>query len=400
MKILEINSVCGIGSTGRIATDLYHVAKARGHECKIAYGRGVARNVPVEDTIRIGSAMDVNLHAALSRIMDRTGSYSKKATRELIRNIKKYNPDVIHLHNLHGYYLNIEILFKYLIKEQKNVIWTLHDCWAFTGHCSHFEYIGCEQWRSGCRICKHKGAYPKSILFSNAKNNFIQKQRLFTSLNNMICVSPSNWLAALAQQSFLNKNNICVIHNGIDLNVFKPTECNFRSRYGLQNKKIVLGVSSVWSAAKGIYDFFTLRKLLDEEYAMVMVGLTQKQMQEVPKGIIGITRTTNEIELAEIYSAADVFVNCTKAEVLGMVNIEALACGTPVITYNSGGSSESITEKCGVITKENTPEEMARCIQELIQFEKADILARASEFDVKKKYNEYIDLMEKQYEKR
>jgi len=394
MKIFEINSVCGIGSTGRIATDLYKLAKERGHQCKVAYGRGMARNIAPEDAIKIGTDFGVNMHAALSRLTDKTGGYSKSATQKLISEIREYNPDVIHLHNLHGYYINIELLFNYLKAEQKKVIWTLHDCWAFTGHCAHFESAGCEQWKSGCQRCGRKKAYPKSLLWSNAKNNFEKKKRLFTSLSNMVCVSPSKWLAGLATQSFLNVHPIRVINNGIDLNVFKPTESDFKSRYGLQGKKVILGVSNVWHDGKGMRDFLTLRNMLDETYAMVMVGLAPKQQKELPKGILGITRTNNVAELAEIYSAADVFVNPTKSDTFPTVNIEALACGIPVITHNSGGSPETITEKCGVVTKSKTPEELKRCILALPEYKKEDILARAAMFDAKKKYAEYLDLME------
>ena len=235
MKVLQINSVCGVGSTGRIAADIHRVLKQNGHESKIAYGRGEAKGVSSDDTIKIGTDRDIYAHVIQSRLTDRTGFYSKSATKKLIRSIEEYNPDVIHLHNIHGYYINIKLLFDYLKKAGKPVVWTLHDCWAFTGHCAYFDYCGCEKWKTGCEKCPQLSQYPKSFADSS-KRNYLDKKQIFNGINNMTIVTPSKWLEKLVKQSYLGNYNTQVIYNGIDLTVFKPTVSDFRGRYGLENK--------------------------------------------------------------------------------------------------------------------------------------------------------------------
>ena len=349
MKILQINSVCGVGSTGRIATDLYKVLEEQGHECKIAYGRGTSPEGI--DSIKIGSKLDNYTHVFKTRVFDKHGFGSVNSTKKFIEEVEEYDPDIIHLHNIHGYYINIEILFNYLKEANKPVIWTLHDCWAFTGHCSHFDYIGCDKWKYGCKKCIQKNEYPASKVMDNSKFNYEKKKELFTSVKNMTIVTPSKWLANLVKESFLAKYPVEVINNGIDLDVFKPTESNFRAEYNLQDKFIVLGVASVWTERKGLKYFIELSKDLSDDYKIVIVGVNKKQKKELPKNILAITRTNNVNELAEIYTAADIFVNPTLEEVLGLTNLEALACGTPVITFKTGGSVECIDNISGFIVE-------------------------------------------------
>lgn len=345
MKILQINSVCGIRSTGRICTDLAEVLEQNGHECKIAYGRETVPEKYQKYAIRIGSDFDVKRHAIQSRFFDNTGFGSKHATVKFIEWVKEYNPDVIHLHNIHGYYINIEILFNFLAETDKSIIWTLHDCWAFTGHCAYYSYIKCDKWKTGCNNCPQKRSYPSSFLFDQSKQNWIKKKALFTSVKNIILVTPSKWLANEVKQSFLRKYPVNVIPNGIDLNVFKPTSSDFREKNGLVGKKIILGVASVWDKRKGLNDFFELSKILDDNYKIVLVGLSKNQMNDLPKNILAISRTNNVKELAEIYSSADVLFNPTYEDNYPTVNLEAQACGIPVITYRTGGSVESVPEK-------------------------------------------------------
>lgn len=345
MKILQINSVCGIRSTGRICTDLADVLEQNGHECKIAYGREIVPEKYQKYAIRIGSDFDVKRHAIQSRFFDNTGFGSKHATVKFIEWVKEYDPDVIHLHNIHGYYINIEILFNYLANANKPVIWTLHDCWTFTGHCAYYSYVKCDKWKTGCFNCPQKRSYPLSILFDQSKQNWLKKKALFTSIKNMILVTPSKWLANEVKQSFLRKYPVNVIPNGIDLNVFKPTSSDFREKNGLVGKKIILGVASIWDKRKGLNDFFELSKILDDNYKIVLVGLSKNQMNDLPKNILAISRTNNVKELAEIYSSADVLFNPTYEDNYPTVNLEAQACGTPVITYRTGGSVESVPEE-------------------------------------------------------
>lgn len=352
MKVLMINSVCGIRSTGRICTDIATELEKQGHEVKIAYGR---ENVPEQFkkyAIRIGSDFGVKLHALTARFFDNSGFGSKSATKNFIKWINEYNPDVIHLHNIHGYYLNIKILFDYLQKSGKKVVWTLHDCWAFTGHCSYFDYAGCDKWKTYCCNCPQKESYPSSILFDNSKKNYLNKKKCFTSISNMTFVTPSEWLSGLVKRSFLGKYDVKVINNGVDTEIFKPTESDFRKKHGIEDKKIVLGVASVWDKRKGLSDFLELSKLLDDSYRIVLVGLNKEQISGLPNNVIGMEKTNNTKELAEIYTAADVFVNPTYEDNYPTVNLEAQACGTPVITYNTCGSPESVDFN-GVVTKGN-----------------------------------------------
>ena len=386
MKILQINSVCGVGSTGRIATDLYKVLEEQGHVCKIAYGSGPA---PEDiDSIKIGSNLDNYMHVFKTRVFDKHGFGSISATKKFIEDVKKYDPDIIHLHNIHGYYINIEILFNYLKEANKPVIWTLHDCWPFTGHCAYFDYVGCDKWENGCEKCPQKQAYPASNVIDNSKLNYEKKKELFTSVKNMTIVTPSKWLANLVKKSFLSQYPVDVINNGIDLNVFKPTESNFRVKHNLEDKFIVLGVASVWEERKGLKYFVELSERLSEDYKIVIVGVNEKQKKELPQNILAITRTNNVKELAEIYTAADVFVNPTLEDNFPTTNLEALACGTPIITFNTGGSIECVNENCGVVIKQNNIDELYQTIIEL----KKDWNIEVNRYDKKYKYNEYLYL--------
>lgn len=344
MKIVQINSVCGIRSTGRICTDIAEALGQDGHECKIAYGRETVPEKYEKYAVRVGSDFGVKVHAGLSRIFDRSGFYSKKATKKFVKWIKEYDPDIIHLHNLHGYYINIKILFDYLKKANKPVIWTLHDCWPFTGHCSYFDYIGCNKWQTLCRRCPQKKKYPASLIFDNSEKNYKIKSKIFNGISNLTIVTPSEWLAQLLKQSFFKDYPVKVINNGIDLTVFKPTPSDFKEKNNLLDKKIILGVASVWDARKGLNDFVELSKLLDDAYKIVLVGISETQKRNLPTNILTISRTNSISELAEIYSASYVLFNPTYEDNYPTVNLEAQACGTPVITYNSGGSAESVPD--------------------------------------------------------
>lgn len=341
MKILQINSVCGTGSTGKIAVDNYKKHLAEGHESWIAYGRGEGKNC--NHTIKIGKDLDIKLHGIYTRIFDKHGFASKKATLEFIRKIEKINPDVIHLHNIHGYYINIEILFDYLKKANKKVIWTLHDCWSFTGHCAYFDFVGCDKWKIECYQCPQKNTYPASNFLENSKWNYKKKKELFTGLSNLKIITPSKWLADLVKESFLKEYLVEVRYNEIDKEIFRPRESDFRKKCEIEDKFIILGVASPWSKRKGFEDFIELSKIISEKEVIIMVGLNKKQIKKLPKNIIGIEKTNNQIELAEIYSTSDLFFNPTYEDNYPTTNLEAIACGTYVVTYNSGGSAECIT---------------------------------------------------------
>ena len=352
MKVLMINVVCGIRSTGRICTDLADALTKQGHKVKIAYGREDVPEQYKKYAVRIGSDLDVKLHGVRARLLDESGFGSKKATERFIEWVKRYDPDVIHLHNIHGYYINVEVLFDYLRTCGKKIIWTLHDCWAFTGHAAYCEAADCERWKTGCNNCPKRDDYPKAIT-DNSRVNWVKKRKIFTGIPNLQIITPSKWLAGLVKKSFLRKYPVSVIYNGIDTSVFKPVDSSeLRKMLKIGDKKVILGVAAVWDQRKGLDDFIKLNKLIDKnKYQIVLVGLTEKQIANLPKSIIGITRTDSVEQLVELYSLAHVFVNPTYEDNYPTTNLEAIACGTPVITYDTGGSPESAVAYGKVVNK-------------------------------------------------
>lgn len=357
MKVLLINSVCGIGSTGRICTDIATELDKKGHTVKIAYGRD--SKVPEQYkkyAVRIGSDIDVKVHGAIARLFDGSGYGSKTATKRFIKWVQEYDPDIIHLHNIHGYYINVEVLFEYLKGCGKKIIWTLHDCWAFTGHSAYCDAIDCTKWKSGCNACPQKGQYPKSFI-DKSRRNWNCKKELLTNISNMTITTPSFWLGNLVKESFLSEYPIEVIHNGINRDVFTPLSNDFRDEYRLNGKIIVLGVSNIWNDMKGYNDFLRLSSMLSQDYQLVLVGLSDDQISCLPGNIIGIPKTESMKELAYIYSAADVFVNMTYCDNYPTVNLEAIACNTPIITYNTGGSAEIVNNyNVGIVVDKGSVE--------------------------------------------
>lgn len=386
MKVLMINVVCGIRSTGRICTDLAVALESQGHKVKIAYGREQVPQQFQKYAVRIGSDLDVKLHGAKARLLDGAGFGSKAATIKFIKWVEQYDPDVIHLHNIHGYYINVEILFKYLRRCGKKIIWTLHDCWAFTGHSAYCDAVKCEKWKTGCYECPQIKEYPKAII-DESKINWIKKRKLFTGINNMTIVTPSYWLAGLVKESFLKRYKVEVIHNGIDTSQFRPLENDFKKHYGLENKRVLLGVATAWDDMKGYTDFIKLASILDSSYKVVLVGLNDAQIKALPKNILGIKRTSSVKELAYIYSAADVFLNLSYCENYPTVNLESRACGTPIVTYDTGGSPESGGSECIVVEQGNLQEVVA-AINKVVFKVKVD----AREFDKKISADRYLNL--------
>lgn len=391
MKILMINSVCGIGSTGRICTDIAEELENLGHEVKIAYGRGSVSEKYSKYAVKIGSNFGIKLHALKTRFFDKTGFGSKRATKKFINWVKEYNPDIIHLHNIHGYYIHIGILFKYLKTCGKKIIWTLHDCWAYTGHCAHFTAVNCEKYKTQCQKCILKKEYPGSLFYDNSKSNYLKKKELFCGIPNMTLVTPSFWLTEVTKGGFLKEYPIKVIQNGLDFSIFKPTESDFRERFGLKDKKILLGVANVWGKRKGLEDFIKLSFMIDDSYKIILVGLSEKQIATLPKSIFAIPRTDSVKSLCEVYTAADIFINPSTEETMGLVTVEALACGTPVIVYNKTAVPEVVDSTCGIVLKENTPEEIFENL-EGFEFDSDDCIKHAKLYDKKIKYKEYLKI--------
>lgn len=388
MKVFQINTVCGVGSTGRIATDLYHVLKKEGHSCCIAYGRGKA---PADvDSYKIGSTADFYLHTFFSRFTDGEGLFSEGATRGLLKKIQKYDPDIIHLHNIHGHYLNYPILFRFLKSYHRPVVWTLHDCWSFTGHCAYFDFVGCQRWQKGCHDCQQLKSYPQSYGIDHSAENYARKKELFTGIERLHIVTPSQWLANLVKESFLKEYPVTVIHNGIDTSVFKPTESDFRKQHGLENKKILLGVASPWTPRKGLQDFIKLAPMLPENWKIVLVGLSKHQLAHLPSDILGLERTNNTKELAQIYTTADVFFNPTYEDNYPTTNLEAIACGTPVITYDTGGSPESAGKENGVVVEKGNINDVCKILLKTDNLKCESMIEK--NFDKNKLFQQYVKL--------
>ena len=388
MKLLQINSTANWGSTGKIAEQIGERAIAHGWESYIAYGR-VANNSS-STLIRIGGPLSQMWHLIQTRLFDRHGRGSKHATKELIRKIEELKPDIIHLHNIHGYYINYPILFNYLNSTNIPVVWTLHDCWAFTGHCAHFINANCDKWKRVCDKCELKDNYPKTYR-SNAKANFELKRQLFSKTNATL-TPVSDWLSVLVGGSFLKDKSRFVIHNGINIEIFKPQD------RGEDNRINILGVSSTWDNTKGLGDFYKLREALNtDRYSITLVGLTKQQIKLLPVGIMGVERTNSMEELAKIYSDADIFVNPTYADTFPTTNLEAMACGTPVITYKTGGGPEAITPDTGIVVEQGDINGIARAIETICAKGKSyyrDACRKyaVENFDKKRCFEKYIAL--------
>ena len=340
MKVFQINVDCGCYSTGKIASDIGNTLIENNEECIIAYGREY-KAVKTESYL-IDNKYEVIIHAALSRAFDSQGLHSSLATKKLIKKIISYKPDIIHLHNIHGYYLNYEILFNFLNIYGKPIVWTLHDCWPFTGHCAYFDYINCNKWEQVCYSCPQLRTYPKSFCFDRSRKNYELKKKLFSETPNLTIVTPSDWLGELVRRSFLKHHRVIVIHNGINTELYKHSENNVYKKYGLSDKRIILGVATPWSERKGLKDFIELSKIISDEYRVFLVGLSDEQILNLPDNVIGIKKTLNVQELVDLYSGAYVFLNLTYEDNYPTTNLEAQACGTPVITYDTGGSIESV----------------------------------------------------------
>lgn len=341
IRILQINSTVNSGSTGRIAEDIGRVLQGEGHESYIAFGRG---NRPSESKlIRIGGELDAWAHGLKSILRDRHGFGSYSATEQLVKKIEAVQPDVIGLHNIHGYYLNVEVLFNFLKVANIPIVWTLHDCWAFTGHCAYYDFVGCRKWQTHCHQCPLTSRYPRSLFQDNSHQNFTDKRKLFQGLKNLHMVTPSHWLKTEVSKSFLSDYPVKVIHNGIDLDLFKITEASG------PDTKIVLGVASTWDRIKGLGDFYYLHEHLPQDYKVVIIGVTRSQARAFPRGITAISRTESIPDLVKWYNRASVFVNPTYVDNFPTTNIEALACGTPVVTYATGGSPEAVDHDTGVV---------------------------------------------------
>lgn len=391
LTILQINSL-NFGSTGNIMLDIDKKLQEHGHNSLVAYAKSrTNKNKKLDNSILIGGIVERNLHIQLASYTGLNGRFSTFGTKRLLKEIDKVKPNVIHLHNLHNCYINLEILFNYVKEKNIPVVWTLHDCWAFTGQCPHFTYVECNKWKTGCFECPQYREYP-STRVDKTKEMYEFKKSVFTGVKNLVIVTPSSWLAEKVKISYLKEYPIRVINNGINLDVFKPTYSDFRQSYNLSDKKIILGVANPWTKKKGLDIFLDLASSLDDSYKIVLVGLTSEQLESIPKNILGLGRTGDQYKLAEIYSAADYFVNPSIEETMGLVTLEAIACGTPVIVSNFTAVPEMVSKECGLIVKDYSSEAFYNAIISNPTFDEENLLKWAKKFELNRKYDEYLDL--------
>jgi putative colanic acid biosynthesis glycosyltransferase len=398
MKLLQINTTLNSGSTGRIAEEIGNAAMAEGH---LSYIAAAYTNRPSSSgVIKIGSDIDRKIHGVKTRLLDRHGFGSKRSTIRLIERIEEIDPDIINLHNIHGYYLNIDILFEYFKKAGKPIVWTLHDCWPFTGHCAHYQYVKCDKWKTQCHHCPNRLGYPASWFIDNSRGNYSRKKEIFSKVDNLTIIVPSGWLYDQLPDSFLKNYPARLIYNGINPDIFRPGDkLLVRSRLGIGNRKMILGVSSIWNQRKGLNDFIQIREMLDKDVVIVLAGLNKEQIKKLPEGITGIERTESISELVDMYSAADLFVNPTYVDNFPNTNIESLACGTPVVTYNTGGSPEAIDQNTGLVVDKGNITDLKKAILTVInttdRFTRDLCRDRAvSLFSSKERFGDYLRLYE------
>lgn len=392
LKLLQLNVTANWGSTGRIAEGIGQAALNRGWDSYIAYGRNM--NPSNLQLIKVGNKLDVYAHYVRNRLLDGEGLGSKKPTNQLIKYIDQVKPNVIHLHNIHDHWLNYPILFDYLRKTNLPVVWTFHDYWAFTGGCAYFEKANCHKWKTGCGKCPLN-----KNLIDCSKENFNRKIDCINSIKNKLSIiSVSNWVDSLVTASKLQYANKKVIYNGVDVTTLHPI---LSSRSGFNNKKVILGVANIWSESKGLKDYIKLRKLLDDRYIIVLVGLTNNEINQLPSGIIGLKRTNNLDELAKLYSRADVLVSFSRHETFGMTLAEAFACGTPAIAYDVTALPEVISKDTGFIVPLRDIEKVKDSVEKICSLDSDK--TRISEncrkrainlFNEKIQFNKYVDFYE------
>lgn len=404
-KLLQINPVLRTNtSTGRIMQEIGELAIQNGWESYIAYSYGRNGVKPCRSKqIPVGNKWDVALHGVVTRLFDAHGLMSQVATQKLVDQIQKIKPDVIHIHNIHGYFLNYQILFDFLSQNDIPVIWTVHDCWLYTGHCYYYTFIGCNKWQTGCGHCPQQRKFPASWLTDRSRQNFIDKKEAFTSVptDRLTIVPVSEWIKGEMKKSFFKDYPFQVIHNGINTEVFKLSETEeVKSKYGLKGKHILLGVAALWHPEKGVADFLQLASMLHEDEVIVMIGVDEKLQKRLPHNVVGIKRTENIRQMAELYSAATAFVNPTWQDNYPTVNLEAIACGTPVVTYRTGGSVEAVTPETGFIVERGDVDGLLQAVRIIEQRGKASYIEPCrnyalAHFKKEDRYADYIRLYNK-----
>ena len=396
-KLIQINTVCN-GSTGNIMYQIQKYAQDNGYETLSLYGR---RN-GFKDVLcaKYGNVISFWIHVILTTVFDAHGLGSYFHTRRMVKRIQKEKPDIIHLHNIHGYYLNLPILFNYLKNQYTGkIVWTFHDCWPMTGHCPHFVAVQCNKWKEECGNCPNKKIYPISWGLDGSKRNYYMKKQLFTAVKDMVIICPSKWLRDIVKQSYLKEAKCVVVPNGIDLKTFYPREEDtVTQKYNLPiDKKIILGVASVWDERKGLKVFKTLANSISEKYEIVLVGLSKRQIARLPKNMIGIPKTESADELAQLYTKSTIFINPSKEESFSLVTIEAMACGTPVIAMDTSAPKELVKDINGILLSDSRVENYLEAIHyiEGKRFSRKKIVDSVQQYSVENMTNSVLEIYER-----
>lgn len=393
MRIAQLNTFCGVKSTGRIACEIAKLVEKDGGVSRIFYGVPGISHDSESFAVRVGTKLERKIHAVIRKLLDAEGYGSFFATRKLIHQLKQFQPDVVHFHNLHGCYLHLPLLFRYLKKANVPVVWTLHDCWPFTGHCAYFDYSGCQRWKNECSACPQQKNYPVCIGLDGSQRNHRMKKRYF-DLPDLTFVAPCHWMTGHLQASYLGHHPSKVIVNGVNLAVFHPVESDLRERYCIESKKVCLAVASEWDQRKGLPFLCEAANKMGESYCFVVIGLTEEQITTLPKSMIGIRNTANVHELAAWYTAADCLVNPTLEDNMPMVNLEALACGTPVVVFDTGGCPEAVDGSCGLVVPKGDVDTLCEGIQKVTRggYDQKACIQRARAFDCQNTFQSYLAL--------
>lgn len=394
-KLLIINVTLNWGSTGRISEQVGVLARNEGWEVMIAHGARY-QNPSEFDHYQVSTPLEERVHWLISQLCDGQGRGSWLATRRFLKKIESFKPDVVHMHVIHGYYMNYGLLMNYFKEKNIPVVWTLHDCWAFTGHCAYFTAANCEKWKTQCEQCPIPHDFPNTYL-DKSKANYNRKKKVYGDMQNLVLAPVSQWLGDLVKESFLGKHDIQVVYNGIDVDVFKPSVSNFKEKLGIEGKYLLLGVAQGFDERKGLKDFFKLSEMLPDDYQVVLLGAMEDEIAIAPKSVIALPKTESLQELVEAYSAADVLLSLSYEETFGLTPVEAMACGTPAIVYNNTAQPEHITPETGFVVENGDLDTLVARIKILCETGKATYSSACREravnvYDKDKCYRKYIDL--------
>lgn len=398
-KLVQFNPVANWGSTGRLTEDIGDVVMASGWESYIAFGRQF--NPSKSHLLQVGGKWSVLSHTLKTRLFDRQGFGSYCATKKLLKQFDEIKPDVFQFHNLHGNFLNLPLVLKYATEKNIPIVWSLHDCWSMTGHCSHFISIGCEKWKTGCYKCPLKRKYPNSWLIDSSKRNYREKKALIQAVPRLTIISGSEWLAGIARESYFKGRDIRVIPDGIDTDIYQPRNNGdeIRKRLGLEGKFVIVATGTDWNEDKGLSDYGKLKKMLSEDYAIVLVGMNEEALAMVPEGVIGLPRTKSPQELSEYYSMADCVMSLSKRESFGLTPVEGFACGTPAIVYDTTALPELITPETGFVAKFLDVADVKEKVELMREKGKAFYTKKCREiaedkYDRRKCYHDYMEVYE------